>query len=293
MNDLETRELRYSIAVAEELHSGRAAERLLIAQPALSKVIRRLEDRPGVDLRIRSSTGASLTPAGSTLLVHGKYALDAVAAAARSARDTGGPAQRPRLVVESGGASAPLTTILGAYCREPDTQPVEIVFSTHFDTIDYLQDGRANLSQPYVPFDNAHGLEDLTLQTEGRVAVMSSRHRPDGRTTVVLDDLVGEPVPRWKRQAAADSGPQIEDLTQLIHLVRLERVVAPLALSLIAPVPEGVTCVPVFDAPTNDPVLARPPARKSNALRSFVHAALSAVDTKQVPASKIKKKDRP
>jgi hypothetical protein len=77
-------------------------------------------------------------------------------------------------------------------------------------------------------------------------------------------------------------------------LVRLERVVAPLALSLIAPapVPEGVTCVPIFDAPTNDPVLARPPARRSNALRSFVHAALSAVDTKQVPTSKLKKEDR-
>jgi hypothetical protein len=72
----------------------------------------------------------------------------------------------------------------------------------------------------------------------------------------------------------------------------LERVVAPLAMSLIAPVPEGVTCVSIFDAPTNDPVLARLPARKSNALRSFVHAALSAVDTKQVPTSKIKKKDR-
>lgn len=292
-NDLETRELRYSIAVAEELHCGRAAERLLIAQPALSKLIRRLEDRPGVDLRIRSSRGASLTPAGSASLVHGKYALDAVAAAARSARDTGGPTQRPRLVVESGGASAPLTTVLGAHSREPDTQPVEIVFSTHFDTIDYLQDGRADLGRLYVPFDDAHGLEDLTLQTEGRVAVMSSRHRPAGRTTVVLDDLVGEPVLQWKRQAAAGSGPQIEDLAQLIHVVRLERVVAPLALSLIAPVPEGVTCVPVFDAPTNDPVLARPPARTSNAPRSFVHAALSAVDTTQVPTSKIKKEDRP
>jgi hypothetical protein len=69
-------------------------------------------------------------------------------------------------------------------------------------------------------------------------------------------------------------------------------VVAPLALSLIAPVPEGVTCVPIFDAPTNDPVLARPPARESNALRSFVHVALSAVDTKQVPTAKIKKEDR-
>jgi DNA-binding transcriptional LysR family regulator len=109
---------------------------------------------------------------------------------------------------------------------------VEIVFSTHFDTIDYLQDGRADLGQLYVPFDDAHGLEDLTLQTEDRVAVMSSRHRPAGRTTVVLDDLIGEPV------------------------------------------------------------LARPPARKSNALRSFVHAALSTVDTKQVPTSKIKKEDR-
>jgi hypothetical protein len=57
-------------------------------------------------------------------------------------------------------------------------------------------------------------------------------------------------------------------------------VVAPLALPLIAPVPEGVTCVPIFDARRTTPALARLPARKSNALRSFVHAALSAVDTK-------------
>jgi Bacterial regulatory helix-turn-helix protein, lysR family len=51
---------------------------LSIAQPALSKEIRLVEDLLGVDLRIRSSSGAALTPAGSVLLVHSRYALDAV-----------------------------------------------------------------------------------------------------------------------------------------------------------------------------------------------------------------------
>ena len=98
--------------------------------------------------------------------------------------------------------------------------------------------------------------------------------------------------PPTSRKGPSDDAEPLPPVSLKRDLLE-ERVVAPLALSLIAPVPEGVTCVPVFDAPTNDPVPARPPARKSNALRSFVHAALSAVGTKQVPTFKIKKKDRP
>lgn len=76
MNDLpELRQLRYFLAVAEELHFGKAAERLHMAQPPLSQQIRRLEDTVGHALFLRTSRAVRLTPAGELLLIRTRQVL--------------------------------------------------------------------------------------------------------------------------------------------------------------------------------------------------------------------------
>ena len=104
---IELRQLRYFVAVAEELHFGRAAERLHMSQSPLSRAIRELERDLGVVLFVRTTRRVELTAAGSLLLERSRRAIaeidGAVADARRSAQSEGdvvgigyGPFSGPR-----------------------------------------------------------------------------------------------------------------------------------------------------------------------------------------------------
>jgi DNA-binding transcriptional LysR family regulator len=125
--------------------------RLSIAQPALSKVIRRIETRLGVPLFIRSSRQVELTPAGKALQEHGRHALNAVSAAARNARRAGDSHARLRFVLKPGGDAGLLSPILAAYSHQPDDRRVDILFSGPADRADFLRDGRADVGLLYAP----------------------------------------------------------------------------------------------------------------------------------------------
>src|SRR6185436_7008716 len=87
--DLDPRLLRYFLAVAEELHFGRAAARLYISQPSLSNQIHKLEQTVEAELFVRDSRHVELTTAGRALLEEAPVALAALERAAERARLAG------------------------------------------------------------------------------------------------------------------------------------------------------------------------------------------------------------
>lgn len=89
---MELRHLRYFVAVADELHFRRAAERLHVAQPAVSEQVRKLEDELGVRLFDRSERSVSLTDAGAALLTEARRVLHDAEAARLAARHASGRA---------------------------------------------------------------------------------------------------------------------------------------------------------------------------------------------------------
>lgn len=84
---MELRHLRYFLALADELHFGRAAQRLAISQPPLTVAIQQLEAEVGAPLFLRNSRGVQLTAAGQALVPAAQAAIDGAAQALHAARD--------------------------------------------------------------------------------------------------------------------------------------------------------------------------------------------------------------
>ncbi|GGX69963.1 LysR family transcriptional regulator [Streptomyces minutiscleroticus] len=281
---LETRELRYFLAVAEELHFGRAAERLGMAQPPLSRAIQRLERRLGVSLLQRNRRGVALTDAGEMLLHEGRAALDATTAAARRTRRAGG-ADRPggsrnRLVlaVKAGAFHELLHKLLDAYAAEPDAAEIEVLPSGTCEQEEMLRDGRADAALMHKPFNSLAGFDSEELMTEGQIAVLPAGHPLAAHRTLSLADvsnIPGLPLARWARNGIypPGPGPEIHDQTQLAQLIALGRTVAVFPDSARTWLWAEHTAVPLTDAPPVVTHIAWPAHSRSLALARLVRTA--------------------
>ncbi|WP_089156101.1 LysR family transcriptional regulator [Micromonospora sp. NBS 11-29] len=279
---METRELRYFVAVAEELHFGRAARRLGIAQPPLSRAIRQLERRLGATLLERDSRAVTLTPAGAVLLREGRAALDAVAAADRRTRraaSTGSGEPVLVLATKAGASSELLPKLLDAYAAEPDAVAVEVLLCGIGEQERLLRDGRADVALLHLPFDSTRGLDTEELVTEQQVVVLPAGHPAAGRRELSMADVAALPdlpTPRWPRADGTypdGPGPEVRDHAQLFQLIALGRTAVVLPESCRTLLRADLAAVPVPDAPAVTTVIAWPPHSRSRALAGLVRTA--------------------
>lgn len=279
---METRELRYFVAVAEELHFGRAAQRLGIAQPPLSRAIQQLERRLGALLLNRTGRTVTLTEAGSVLLDEGRAALDAVAAAERRTRRAALRATgRPGLVLATKASASRelLAKLLDAYAAESGAVPLEVILCGPAEQERLLHEGRADVALLHRPFDSTAGFDTEELGTEGQVAVLPAAHPLTGRAHVHMadiTDLPGLPLPRWPEPDGTylpGPGPQVRDHAQLLQLVALGRACAVSPESCRTQLHADLAAVPVVDAPKVTTVIAWPPHSRSRAVADLVRTA--------------------
>ncbi|MET8233315.1 LysR family transcriptional regulator [Micromonospora sp. NPDC005298] len=279
---MDSRELRYFVAVAEEMHFGRAAQRLGIAQPPLSRTIMQLERRLGTPLLRRDSRPVTLTEAGVVLLHEGRAALEALEAAEHRARRaalaaTGGP--RVTLAIKAGASTELLAKLLDAYAAEPDSVYVDVLLCGPGEQTRLLRNGHADVAILHPPIDDTTGFDTEELATEGQVAVLPAGHPLTTRTHVTaaeIAELTDLPQPRWPRRDgtyADGPGPEVQSHSQLLQLIALNRTTVIAPESCRSQLRTDVVAVPVIDAPRITTVMAWPPRSRLRAVAGLLRTA--------------------
>jgi DNA-binding transcriptional LysR family regulator len=190
---MELRHLRYFRAVAEELHFGRAAERLHIAQPPLSQQIRQLEQELGVPLLTRSTRRVELTPAGTAYLKRAIAVLDAVDDAGQQARRVAQGIEGQLTIGCVGSATYSVLPRLVRALRD-ELPHVEIGIRGEMlapAQLDALLAGDIDLALLRPPVENAD-VQCVTLRRDRLIVALPAEHPLAQRDSLRIRDLRGE-----------------------------------------------------------------------------------------------------
>jgi DNA-binding transcriptional LysR family regulator len=233
---MEVRHLQAFVAVAEELHFGRAAARLQLSPSPVSRTVQELERELGVQLFVRSHHRVHLTDAGTALLPGARRLLDSWNAFTAQGRALSRDAARPRIRIGS-PSLAPATVmdpVVSALTElRPDT-PVDVEFAASVDLLAALRRRELDLTVALLPTDQP----DLHVLPLGRYqfgVVLNDHDELAQRTELTTEDLAGrrvlmvtsvqptatETIVRW----LAGAGAVIEelpdaDIARLAQMVR-------------------------------------------------------------------------
>lgn len=197
---IDLRQFRYFLAVSDELNFGRAAQRLHISQPPLSRQIRQLENQLGVELFRRGATGVALTDAGAAFLPEARRTLKQAAKAVAAARAARG--------AEAGQFCVGYTTVVDhsaipdvfALLRQrfPDWRLV--AKGRHsIDLVRELKNG--TLDAAFIGLHTrAEGLTVETLRAEPLIVALPAAHRLAKKRAIGFADLDDEPLFWFERR---------------------------------------------------------------------------------------------
>ncbi|MEV5649984.1 LysR family transcriptional regulator [Nocardia sp. NPDC052254] len=200
--DVHGRDLRYFVAVADELNFTRAAEALFISQPALSKQIRALERQLGAPLFERDGRSVRLTPVGQSLLPHARLLL------------AGWDTARAELEAAKAGQHATVTIGISTSPGRGLLPAIRTRFATTFpqakpvlrqagwsDPTAGLADGSADVAFVWLPLAEVDRYEWIVVAHEPRMVALPENHRLAAKPVIEFADLLDEPFLALPRSA--------------------------------------------------------------------------------------------
>ncbi|WP_344444109.1 LysR family transcriptional regulator [Kitasatospora nipponensis] len=282
---MDLRRLRYFVAVAEELHFGRAAARLQMSQPPLSRSVRELEEELDCLLLERSARGVRLTAAGAVLLAEARDLLATADRARQRVRATEG--HGTVLVGSVAGAGVELgPPAVAAFRRGHPRAEVLLRESPISDPTAGLRSGRVDVALTRLPFDT-EGLATHPLGSEGVVAALAGDDPLARRGSLTVEELRDRPWVQlppgtdeaWRAYwlgggASGGAGPVVTTVAECLHAVLWQRATALLPAGAVRHHPTaGVRYVPVPDHPPSTLVLAWRAGSPAPLVRAFLRAA--------------------
>jgi DNA-binding transcriptional LysR family regulator len=282
------------VAVAARRHFGRAAEEQRIAQPSLSRQVRRLEQQLGARLLDRTPQGTRLTEAGEVFLARARPLLRL---AGQAAAETKAAAQPSRMTIgyTPGIIITPAVRLLRRQHPDADVQTLHLEWH---DARQALLDHRVDAAVTRLPL-TTDGLRVTILYDEPRLLLVPLDHRLVGKESVTLDDIADEPIPKmsdpvwnayWRIDPRPDGRPApdgpfvaaLEDKNELIA-----------AGQAVAIVPAGVyngqvrpdlTTIPLYGVEPGHVVLAIRADDRRALVTFFRRAAVQTLTSPSGPA---------
>lgn len=276
--DLDLRLVRYFTVVADHRHFGRAAAALHLAQPHLSRQIRRLEDQMGVRLLDRTPKGTRLSEAGEDFLPRAKALLRSATDALAYAR----AAARPSRITIGYATDLIVTPAVRELRRRHPEADVRTLHLGWKQIPTALLEHQVDAVVTRLPLSTDQ-LRVTVLYDEPRVLVVPLDHRLAGRESITLDDIADEPLPRmpdpvwnafWRVDPRPDGsrapdGPLVDAIEDKLELIAAGQAVSIAPAGVRGNLRADLTAVPVEDIEPGRVVLATRADDRNRLLTAF------------------------